>query len=53
METNAIIGFEVRNRLTGDVKKYAADQRKAARRYADKCDNAYGSYICSVTAIYA
>lgn len=45
-----ILHYQVFNRITGKVRTYKT--RAAASRAADKADNAHGSYICSVRAIY-
>lgn len=40
---------QVRNRITGKIKHYKS--LKAALRAADKADNEYGAYICTVSRI--
>lgn len=43
-----ITHYTVTNRKTGKVSQYKT--RAAASRAADRTDNAYGAYICSVQA---
>lgn len=43
--------WTVRNRITGKVRTYQT--QRAAMNAADRSDNAYGSYICTVSAVWA
>lgn len=42
--------YEVTDRSTGKTRKFSTG--RAARRWADKRDNEYGCYICTVRAVY-
>lgn len=46
-----ITGYSVTHRATGNVRTYKTLQR--ATRAADRADNAYGAYICTVRTLYA
>lgn len=46
----AISHYTVTDRSTGKVREYKT--RQAASRAADKRDNEYGAYICTVRPVY-
>lgn len=51
-----IIGYKLtvnRGARAGLVREYGPENRKAARRFADKLDNEYGAICASVRPIYA
>lgn len=46
-----VTGYTVTNRSTGKTTSY--NSRAAASRAADRQDNAYGAYICTVRTVWS
>lgn len=51
MNEQKIVGYDVKNRITGLTKRYKTS--RAASNAMHRADNEYGAYICTRRAIWA